>query len=399
MKKAISILAAASVCLSLTACSKMVYYTADDYMDVTVSGVNGKGSASVMFDKYNLLERINNDLYKGKADDMQLAKAEIGLYEYVEYDILDDNTENLSNGDTIAIKVTGNNEALSEFGFGVDEDNSVFIYTVEGLEEPTVIDLFKDVEIEMTGTSPYMSAEVEYKGNDSFIKENVRYSASDLYNIANGDTITVSAIVNDRTLEEYNYIAEVTEKDYEINGYEKYADANSDFSSVAKCIDEYAHSLFVKEGKTYSLNWENDARAFFKDGSAFEYWTIRKETITPVKTILYTSESKDDSNNSYNIFYRLDMEIEKTDEKYAKPNTIYDMGDIEKSSIYFCVDIYNIIEKPDGSIEFNENNRNTITYSTSLFGNYVGADLNEVSAARDKNMYNHKSEELDVIVS
>ena len=399
-RKTITVLAAASLCMLLTACgSKVVYYTADDCVEVSASGIDGSGTAQVTFDKKTLLDKINNDIYKGKADDMELAKAEVALYQYVDIDVPDGNTDGLSNGDKIVVNVTADNEALAELGFGIDADNAVYVYTVEGLEEPTVIDLFKDVTLNVEGISPYLDVRAEYTGDDEFLKsKRIFYSTDKSGYYANGDKVTLTVSYPERDFAENNYIVEYTEKEYELSGYDQYANKDSDFTAAYDYIDDYAHSA-VKEGGNYGLNWEHDARAFFKNGDAFEFWTIRKEEITPVKAVLYTKDNSlswSKSNNSYNIFYRIDMEIEKTDEKYGRPKTDYNFGDKETSEIYFCVALSNIVEKPDGTIEFDEDDRSTILYSTSLMYNYVGADLDEVVAVRDKDMSGFTRDELEV---
>ena len=400
-RKTITVLAAASLCMLLTACgSKVVYYTADDCVEVSASGIDGSGTATISFDKKTLLDKINNDIYKGKADDMELAKAEVALYQYINIDVPDGNTDELSNGDKIVVNDTADNEALAELGFGIDTDNAVYVYTVEGLEEPTVIDLFKDVTLNVEGISPYLDVRAEYTGDDEFLKsKRIFYSTDKSGYYANGDKVTLTVSYPERDFAENNYIVECTEKEYELSGYDQYANKDSDFTAAYDYIDDYAHSA-VKEGGNYGLNWEHDARAFFKDGSAFEFWTIRKEEITPVKAVLYSysgdSPSITGKNNSYNIFYRIDMEIEKTDEKYANPHTDYDFGDKETSQIYFCVALNNIIEKSDGTIEYNGDEKDIITYSTSLLYNYVGADLDEVAAVRDKDMSGFTRDELEV---
>lgn len=399
-KKSVTVLAAASLCVLLTACgSKVVYYTADDCVEVSASGIDGSGTAQVTFDKKTLLDKINNDIYKGKADDMELAKAEVALYQYVDIDVPDGNTDGLSNGDKIVVNVTADNEALAELGFGIDADNAVYVYTVEGLEEPTVIDLFKDVTLNVEGISPYLDVRAEYTGDDEFLKsKRIFYSTDKSGYYANGDKVTLTVSYPERDFAENNYIVEYTEKEYELSGYDQYANKDSDFTAAYDYIDDYAHSA-IKEGGNYGLNWEHDARAFFKNGDAFEFWTIRKEEITPVKAVLYTKDNSlswSKSNNSYNIFYRIDMEIEKTDEKYGRPKTDYNFGDKETSEIYFCVALSNIVEKPDGTIEFDEDDRSTILYSTSLMYNYVGSSLDEVAAVRDKDMSGFTRDELEV---
>lgn len=398
-KKSVTVLAAASLCVLLTACgSKVVYYTADDCVEVSASGIDGSGTAQVTFDKKTLLDKINNDIYKGKADDMELAKAEVALYQYVDIDVPDGNTDGLSNGDKIVVNVTADNEALAELGFGIDADNAVYVYTVEGLEEPTVIDLFKDVTLNVEGISPYLDVRAEYTGDDEFLKsQHIYYKTDKSGYYANGDKVTLTVGYPERAFAENNYIVECTEKEYELSGYEKYADTDSDMTAANEYINEYAHSLMEKDNGVYTVGWENDARAFLKDGDAFELWKVTSQQTTPVKAVMYTNEdSYKPEKNSYNIFYRIDMEIEKTGKQYGNPKTEYEVGDKETSEIYFCVALNDIIEKTDGTLEFDEEDKNVITYSTSFLHNYVGSSLDEVVAVRDKDMSGYTHDELEV---
>lgn len=398
-RKTITVLAAASLCMLLTACgSKVVYYTADDCVEVSASGIDGSGTATISFDKKTLLDKINNDIYKGKADDMELAKAEVALYQYINIDVPDGNTDELSNGDKIVVNVTADNEALAELGFGIDTNNAVYVYTVEGLTEPTVIDLFEDVSLNVEGISPYLNVTAEYTGNDEFLKSQYIYYKTDKSGYyANGDKVTLTVGYPERAFAENNYIVECTEKEYELSGYDQYADADSDMTAANEYINEYAHSLIEKDNGVYTVGWENDARAFFKDGSAFELWKVTSQQTTPVKAVMYTNEdSYKPEKNSYNIFYRIDMEIEKTGTQYGNPQTEYEVGDKETSEIYFCVALNNIIEKTDGTLEFDEEDKDVITYSTSFSHNYVGSSLDEVAAVRDKDMSGYTHDELEV---
>ena len=112
---------------------------------------------------------------------------------------------------------------------------------------------------------------------------------------------------------------------------------------------------------------------------------------------MYTNEdSYKPEKNSYNIFYRIDMEIEKTGTQYGNPQTEYEVGDKETSEIYFCVALNDIIEKTDGTLEFDEEDKDVITYSTSFLHNYVGSSLDEVAAVRDKDMSGFTRDELEV---
>lgn len=379
IKKIIAMLSASAVCIAMTSCGKkLVDYTCDDYIDIDVSGVSGKATASIMFDK-DLISKVNMDVYEGKADDMQLAQIEVYLYSAVEYDIVGE-TKELSNGDIITVVLSPDNERLKDIGISFSETE--YSYTVSGLTEPVTLDLFKDVEVTFEGISPHLKPIVEYIGSDEFIKNNVYY-ITDAYGYKNGDTLKLTARYNDYTFEENNYIAAADEKEIPVEGNREYAPADSDFSEIRKYLDDYAHGLMEKESNPYILGYENDARAFFEDGSAFEDWKVTKSEITPKKAIVYTTEP-DITECSFNLFWAIDMEIEKIDESYGGGDNGYEIGDKTNSTIYFCTYINNIIREPDGTLTFDEDDVKVITYATSFWGpDYVGCDLDEVVAARD----------------
>lgn len=378
-KAAIAMIAAAAGIL-FTACSSTKYYTADDIVKVSVSGSDGSGTANVMIDRNAVMDKINNDVYKGNGDDIELAKAELMLYEYVKINA--DNTSDLSNGDKVTVTLDYDNEALKKAGIGVDKKNDTYVYTVEGLEEVKALDLFADVSLAVEGVSPYLRVKAEYTGTDDFIKNNVRYTLDKSTDISNGDKIHVTAVYNKSIFENNNFTADVTEKDYDISGYDAYADPDTDFTDAAKFLNKYAKELLSGENGAYTVGYEKTARAFLADGSPYELWTVVENSVTPVKAVLYTNTSS--PYNSYDVFYRIDMTIEKTGYQAVRPNTEYKDGDREKSTIYFCISLNGVVEKADGSISFDEDDTKIITYSTSLMSNYVGADLEEVAEARNQ---------------
>lgn len=73
------------------------------------------------------------------------------------------------------------------------------------------------------------------------------------------------------------------------------------------------------------------------------------------------------------------MQIEKTNDKGKSE---YSMGDTANVEIYACTYIPDIIVKSDGSLVYDTDDYVIKTYSTSLFYNYVGADLEEVFEVR-----------------
>ena len=149
MKKKISVFCALVCTLMLTACGAKTY-TTDDYINVKVSGVNGKATASVAVDR-DFYDLIDADLFDGEGTDLELAQMELVIYDSVEYST-EDTTDELSNADTITVVLTADNERLKEYG--VKFDQKEYVYTVEGLQDPAELDVWSDLTVTYSGVAP-----------------------------------------------------------------------------------------------------------------------------------------------------------------------------------------------------------------------------------------------------
>ena len=144
-KKILFIITALCCMLIMSSCGKRtVTYSTEDYVSISVSGANGDGRASVSGGTKEFYKKINNDLFKGEATDLELAAMEIQIYDSVKYK-LDGEKTGLSNGDKLKITMTADNERLENLGlkFKLDE----YTYVVEGLEEPKELDIWDGVTI------------------------------------------------------------------------------------------------------------------------------------------------------------------------------------------------------------------------------------------------------------
>lgn len=374
VKKIIFCAAAAITLLMLSGCGQKVYeYSAEDYVYISVSGLDGKGQASVKFDRQSFYDKLDKDLFDGKALEEELAALEIVYYNLVKINVEGDK-ENLSNGDTLTVTLSADNEKLKSYRMNFTD--KPYVYTVSGLEEAVEVDVFEGVSIEYTGTAPFADAKALCDGP---YKDDVHYTLDKTSNIQNGDVITVTASASGKRFKEENLVPIVLEKQFTAEGLDRYADeADVDYSG----LDEFFQSKMdgtVIDGSTYGKDWENDARAFFKDGSYQEKWKVFSCEYAPVKKGLILQSQRYNGYNSYNVFWRLSLQIEKTNDKGKSE---YSMGDTANVEIYACTYIPDIIVKPDGSLVYDTDDCVIKTYSTSLFYNYVGADLEEVFEVR-----------------
>lgn len=151
-------------------------------------------------------------------------------------------------------------------------------------------------------------------------------------------------------------------------------------------------------GSTYAEGWENDGRAFFRDGEYSDSWKVVSCEYTPArKALVYVNGGSigwDEIRNDYNIIWKLSLEIENTKKASYSSDYKYSVGDRETSEIYACTHIPNIVVEADGSLTFDPESCEVITYSTSLFGNYVGSTLEEIEEERKSDFLGYEHEYL-----
>lgn len=142
------------------------------------------------------------------------------------------NNENLTNDDELEIKVVINKSYLEGIGLALASDTVKI--KVEGLKDATELDAFKDIKVEFSGMSPNLSVSITNNSEDEFLKT-VEYKASKTSGIANGETITVTAIRWDEELaDEKSVTLKETKKEYTVNGQSAYIFSKSEITDAVK---------------------------------------------------------------------------------------------------------------------------------------------------------------------
>lgn len=125
---------AATIAFALTGCTKTVDLT--QYADVTYSGANGNGSASIALDYGGLgKELFGKDATQSIIDE---AQTELSLMGNVDYTL--DKEDGLSNGDTITMTVTCSDSFAKTHEIKLK--NTTKEITVSGLPEAESLDPF-----------------------------------------------------------------------------------------------------------------------------------------------------------------------------------------------------------------------------------------------------------------
>lgn len=203
MKKLTKLIALAALlvlCLSLTACGS-TKLDLSEYLDVTFSGMDGNGTARMSLD-FAQMELDYAGVKDGYPTQKQLEKmVSLALFESsVKCEA--DKEANLKNGDKITVTITYGKERAKEAKVKVGSVKKTF--TVEGLQEPILIDPFdekyfgegKDVDLQFSGIDPELSLHIENNANSDNIISEVHYNMDGYvvkYDIKNGDEITIHA--------------------------------------------------------------------------------------------------------------------------------------------------------------------------------------------------------------
>lgn len=203
MKKYLMILCTALLMLALTACGKMEV-DMDPYFSVSFNGRNGNATAYVQFDYAEFEHGIMSQWKDGDKNMEKLA--ELTALETT-FQLSPESAEGLSNGDTITVNLTCNEEKAKELGYSFKNMQKTF--TVEGLEDATPLDPFdesvfgpdKTVDVEIDGTSPYISVYINNHAQDVY--GIVRYKVDKDYKLSNGETVTITASIDPKWEDEY----------------------------------------------------------------------------------------------------------------------------------------------------------------------------------------------------
>ena len=236
------------------------------YITLSAEGYNSIGTLDVEFDTDKLERDYGKKIAKNfqkamknhEEDTYGLSNLAGSLYEggetslFVTYcaDGSADKTRNLSNGDVVTYTWDGVNEQTkkeAEELFGVKIKCSDVTYKVSGLTAVNTFDAFDGVEVEFNGISPDGSATVNTLPTAEAAK-GLYYTLDEQYNLANGDTVTVTVHSNrddfGDCIEKYGAIPAATEKTYTVEGLNEYVtDSDGLTDSVLVSLQNQAQDV------------------------------------------------------------------------------------------------------------------------------------------------------------
>lgn len=210
----------------------------DQYVTVEYEGYDGYARAHVELDELALYEAMMEATGQSVSDyadidslwDLGGAVYDgVSLYTCIDtIELTPSKTENLSNGDTIDVAITYDNEVARKMDIEFVGD-SVSV-TVEGLKPVQEVDPFEDLKVTFTGIAPSGQVEFEYTGSNENISS-YNFEADRYDGLRNGDMVTITYNVSDEDTLYYGYVLSTKEKQYEVSGLQEYADSYADLTA------------------------------------------------------------------------------------------------------------------------------------------------------------------------
>ncbi len=322
------------VCLLLTGCGGNKL-DMKDYVTIEYSGLNGVGEAKVLINEDALLLDAIGEPSSGVNGSLQYMQDVFIIMSAISYQV--EPKEGLSNGDTVTVTFQLDNESLKEKDIQLTGETLTF--KVEGLEEGTTVDPFKDIDVSFEGISPDAHVVVTNNATDDFLKS-IRYVAveqsdeDDTNWIAKdgglrlGDTMTLEARFDSEKATKAGYIMKESRKEYVVEGVQRYAeslaeldnDMQSFLDDSKACVDEnwehYGSAMKDVINATSDLDEEP-----YKLGES--HYIIYKQT-EPKMVGTYFMKAKEDE-NAKNNRVGLVYEITVNDSNINQDLTVYNV--------------------------------------------------------------------------
>ncbi len=335
-KNLIIIIAAAVVVIAIVLVALSMHKNTidlQDYTTVEFSGYEGYGTAYVDFDYDKFIEDVADEAnIKTDLDDVSDLSELSDLLSDTKYTSLmemyyalsyeADVTSGLKNGDTVTVTFSFDNDAAGELGLKFKGDDMEV--EVSGLSEIKEVNPFDDITVEFSGTSPDASATVVNNSSDEVIANYIYFSLDKYYDIAKGDTVTVTVDSYDEEyfVEQYGYKLTETSKEFVCEDVDYYITDTAD-------IDEDV--LDQMKGQT-----EDVIEAYFANESDY----LKSSDLTYVGYYFLTvkdTTSWNYQNIIYVIYSTTVKSLEDSDDKF------------EKTTVYMPVKFTEIVKYSDGT--------------------------------------------------
>lgn len=200
------------------------------YVDVSFSGYNGYGTASVHFDRDRFYQDNQGKIKSKNANSITryLDPTETLLSTCIDGKLVE--STQLSNGDKVVYRWSCQDEQAKEL-YGVSLKHLDISFKVNGLEEIESFDAFSDLSLRFSGSNGFGVAELENKAAAGSPAQKLYYSVEPSSGLSNGDTVTVSfsygwysgSDLANSLIRDFGMTPMQTEKQFQVNGLEELA--------------------------------------------------------------------------------------------------------------------------------------------------------------------------------
>ena len=343
-KKLLMLIGAAAMVIFASGCGKREVIDLNKYVQVEYEGYDSIGTAVASFDTKALKRDVMNNLELTKAGvksyDFLVEQAEENGFSSDTPELLVscldggfDKADNLSNGDTITYKWDIDEERIENL-FKCNIVFSDIEFEVESLKEVKTVDLFDDINLVFSGTSPQVY--VKTKGSSGYRDVYFDMVPDNTYGLKNGDTVKLvvsgdASEVESYLLEKYHVRPESLEKEYTVEGLSSYVMSISELSQ--ETLDKMK-KVTEDEIASYVAPWESgDKRRLL----GYEFIG------TYVRTL---KEGKGGDGNTITLVYRCDSAL-----RFKNKHSDGYFEDIVP--FYFPVTFKNVTILPDGTESVN----------------------------------------------
>lgn len=245
------------------------YYTIplNDYLEVKYSGINGFGTAEVVFNEADFNDKYSKKIKMAMENGVEAS----GLLSYRTFL---SQTDGLSNGNEIELTIESDrNRFKQEYGFDLKFKSNVKV-KVSGLLDVEEINPFDNLSVTFLGLNGYGIAEINCTSKDDYMTYG-RFNCDNVKNLSNGDTIVVTFTNNrnedptDVFIEKYGKAPYPLEMTYEVSGLSMQESYNlfdyitvsfEGMSGQAKIVIE------EKEGIEKKLRYKPDKKTDLSNG-------------------------------------------------------------------------------------------------------------------------------------
>lgn len=235
-------------------------------------------------------------------------------------------TSNLSNGAAVDVRVKPDNDALTMRGRIAEE--KVVTFTVRGLQELETVDVFNNLILVYDGISDTGNVSIDttrlpYDWVESGDQSDppLSFTVTPMSHLANGDKVTVTALVDHDRFADYGLTVRELSKEYTVSGLKEFP-RNLDRVDLRPLFDKLQTPIQEDIQLRLAQNsWNEDARV----GTPVSRWDIQDRR--GVVRIYYGYPQSNRADNFVALIYKIDIEgvcIEATpyQSRYEEDDTL-----------------------------------------------------------------------------